>query len=59
MPDVLFLEKVAAIQQKQRGFPDSVRVEAVASADGLDGWPALWAISDVISAWQRAQRGRK
>ena len=54
-----FLEKVAHIQQEQRGFPDTVRVEAVAAADGLDGWPALWALSDVIAAWQRAQRARK
>lgn len=53
------LEKVAHIQQERCGFPDSVRDAAVAAADGLDGWAALWALSDVIAAWQRTQRARK
>ena len=54
-----FLERVCDLQQGQRGFPDSVRVAALAATEGLTEWNAIWAMSDVIEAWQRAQRNHK
>jgi hypothetical protein len=54
-----FLERVCDLQQGQRGFPDSVRDAALAATQGLTEWNAIWAMSDVIEAWQRAQRNHK